>query len=217
MAQLEIVETDKVEQLWTAFGSATLVNDKALKRPDISADDNGITYRQLNQLLRPVLGVSRPDKVGHGEAAAAARRTAERRATEELQAMEQDAGRLRSDPMMAQLINAAGGPEALLLNSSRILKLLRLRAAMSGLGEGGEGGKVTKQDLREALTTLGLGTLTPLVETYVDDFGGADGIGLKELGTAFRFGGFLKRKPQQQGKVFLTLANPKLIMSLALS
>tara|TARA_B100000795_G_scaffold45595_1_gene29974 strand:- start:74 stop:193 length:120 start_codon:yes stop_codon:yes gene_type:complete len=39
-----------VEQLWTAFGSATLVNDKALKRPDISADDNGITYRQLNQL-----------------------------------------------------------------------------------------------------------------------------------------------------------------------
>eukprot|EP00964_Phaeocystis_antarctica_P073704 scaffold45239_cov30-Phaeocystis_antarctica.AAC.1 len=62
LTRLEIVETDKVEQLWTAFGSATLVNDKALKRPDISADDNGITYRQLNQLLRPVLGVSRPDK-----------------------------------------------------------------------------------------------------------------------------------------------------------
>ena len=146
------------------------------------------------------MGVPRPDKVGHGEAAATARRAAERRATEELQAMEQDAGRLRADPMMAQLINAAGGPEALLLNSSRILKLLRLRAATSGGGEGGEGGKVTKQDLREALTTLGLGTLTPLVETYVDDFGGADGIGLKELGTAFRFGGFLKRKPQQQRK-----------------
>ena len=127
MAQLEIVETDTVEQLWTAFGSATLVNDKALKRPDISADDNGITYRQLNQLLRPVLGVSRPDKVGHGEAAAAARKAAERQAAEELQAMEQDAGRLKEDPMMAGLLNAAGGPEALLLNSSRILKLLRLK------------------------------------------------------------------------------------------
>jgi hypothetical protein len=28
MAQLEIVEPDQVEKLWTAFGSATLANDK---------------------------------------------------------------------------------------------------------------------------------------------------------------------------------------------
>ena len=195
MAQLEIVEPDKVEQLWHAFGSATLANDKALIRPDISADENGITYRQLNQLLRPVLGVARPGKVGQGEAAAAAREDAARRAAEELQALEQDAARLRADPKTAQLLSA-GGPEALLLNSSRILKLLRLRAVAAG-GEGG-GGKVTKQEVAEALTTLGLGELTALVESYVDDFGAADGIGLKELGTAFRFGSFLKKKPQQQ-------------------
>ena len=56
--------------------------------------------------------------------------------------------------------------QALLLNSSRILKSLRLRAAAGG-GEGA-GGKVTKQELGEALATLGLGELTALVDSCVD-------------------------------------------------
>ena len=60
--------------------------------------EDGITYRQLNKLLRPVMSAPRPQKVGHAEAQIARAQERADRIDAELRAMDEQADGLRADP-----------------------------------------------------------------------------------------------------------------------